>query len=299
MKISKKAMSAGFLVAVIIVILSFMLIAGTIARFFADAEEKEAEQLCQSSVSLRATAAISLGKGAIEARLSPLLCKTIEKEISGDRNEVQKIIADKMAKCWDMFGAGVYKTSTFENSNLFGHENNCFVCYVIPVEKIADDEGDTKITYGQFENFLTKNKIKGADYLSYIQSKAGGQGYVTTALTPEGITENRAYGIVYKGKKGKCENCGTLAVGGAVLILPAAVIGALSLPVTASVAGILAISTGIGVGVESEVIIAKIRDFIRAEQAGIDGVLLVDISDENLKNTIFNECNYVSDIAGK
>src|SRR3989338_11616131 len=142
MKISKKAMSAGFLVAVIIVILSFMLIAGTIAGFFADAEEKEAEQLCQSSVSLRATAAISLGKGAIEARLSPLLCKTIEKEISGDRNEVQKIIADKMAKCWDMFGAGVYKTSTFENSNLFGHENNCFVCYVIPVEKIADDEGD-------------------------------------------------------------------------------------------------------------------------------------------------------------
>src|SRR3989338_8494243 len=115
-KNSKKAMSAGFLVSVIIVILSFMLIAGTIARFFGDAEEKEAEQLCQNSVALRATATLSLGSGAIEARLSPLLCKTIEKEISGDREEVQKMIADKMAKCWDMFGAGTYKTSVFENT---------------------------------------------------------------------------------------------------------------------------------------------------------------------------------------
>ena len=305
---SKKAMSMGFLVAIIIVIASFMLLAATIARFYGDADEKEAEALCQSSVGLRATAAISLGKGAAEARISPLLCKTIDKEVSGDRGEVQKAIADKMAKCWDMFGAGQYDTSIFENINLFGHNNNCFVCYTIGVEKVLDEngEGNKIISPLQFNNFLQTEKIKGTTYLDYIQHDAGGQGYVATFLTDQqGITEDRAYGIVYKGKKGKCEGCSSFAIGGAVLALPAALVGLLSLPVSGAVAGVLAIAAGTGVGVEAKVIFSKVQEFLRADQAKIDGILLIDLQSDSkakessIASTVFEECNYVPDIAGK
>ncbi|HIJ11683.1 TPA: hypothetical protein HA278_06505, partial [Candidatus Woesearchaeota archaeon] len=50
MKLHKKAIEAGFLVALIIVLTSFVLIAGTIFRFISTADDAQAEALCKDSL---------------------------------------------------------------------------------------------------------------------------------------------------------------------------------------------------------------------------------------------------------
>ncbi len=303
--LGKKAMTAGFLVAMIIVIASFMMIAATIMRFMSGAEEKQAEELCRESVAIRATAAVRAFGG--EFKLSPLLCKTIDKKVKGDREEVQEVIANKMAKCWDMFGAGLYTTTVFENTNMFGNDNNCFLCYVLPVEKIRDDEGQKVITEDQFHDFLRSRDIpraKGTSYLNYIQTKAGGDGYVATFLFPEtGITEGRAYGIVYKGKKENCGDSCKYVIGAGIAV--GAVLGG----ILYVVGGIVTIPATLIVGIvvvggvtEAAFLVAAyniVSDFLTADQPYFDGVLLVDLDPDTFGKAVYEECTAVQDLGGK
>lgn len=295
-------MTAGFLVAMIIVIASFMMIAATIMRFMSGAEEKQAEELCRESVAIRATAAVRAFGG--EFKLSPLLCKTIDKKVKGDREEVQQVIASKMAKCWDMFGAGRYTTTVFENTNMFGNDNNCFLCYVLPVEKIRDDEGQKVITEDQFHDFLSSRDIpraKGTSYLNYIQMKAGGDGYVGTLLTERGIAEGRAYGIVYKGKKEDCgDECKYLIAGGVAVgaVLGGVVYfagGIITIPATLAIAA----AGGIAQAATLTSLYAIAKDFLTADQPYFDGVLLVDLDPKTFGKAVYEECTAVQDLGGK
>ncbi|PIN76704.1 hypothetical protein COV17_01420 [Candidatus Woesearchaeota archaeon CG10_big_fil_rev_8_21_14_0_10_36_11] len=285
-KIHKKG-DLGFLVAIIIVILSFMLIAGTIFGFMSGAEEKEAETLCKDSVALRAAASFSAG--GVEAKIAPLLCQTIDKKVSGSKEEVQQIIADKMARCWEIFGEGRYKTSVFENTNAFSGDSKCFVCSTILVEDDRNFKGeDTGVTALEFENFLRtadypKKSMKYLDYFQY----GGGPGYVIGVLTPEGIKPGRAYGIAFKAKSTSGELNPIIGTVGGTSIG----VGAVSMLVfgvgTGGLGLLIAGGAALGVG---------LADLFQ-EDVTLDGIFLVDLQ-KDIQKEFYKSCNLVADIAG-
>jgi len=163
MQISKKAMTAGFLVSIMITLVSFVLISGTIVNFTSNSEDSTAEQLCHSSIALRAKTVIKTEANIpiidikainAEAKPVPVLCKTndIKLKSSLSRKEIKKEIADKVARCWWMFGEGRYEEIIGDSvtvklfPNLFDVgtvTGQCFNCYTIEVkakEIPADDE---------------------------------------------------------------------------------------------------------------------------------------------------------------
>lgn len=289
----KKAMSVSFLVSMIIVIVAFMFIAGTIFRFLSKAEGAQAEVLCRDTVALKAATTINIGSVA-EAKIAPVLCKTLDKKISGNREEVKKEIADKMARCWWMFNEGRYKTDVFDNLNIFGGGSNCFTCYTILVEEGNQFSQDhAGIAPGEFGNFISETRYKGYNgtYLDYFQF-AGGPGAVRGILEENiGIKPGRAYAIAYKAKSSKCDFCaelgisdglaaGTILIATYALATPAAV--SLAIPVL--------------VGGTATVVTATAQRFYL--ETDLDTVFLTDISNEKFYEQFANTCTLVEDIAG-
>ncbi len=229
----------------IITIISFMLIAGTVARFLSDADEKEAEVLCQSSIGLRARTAIQVNAeddddfDFVRAQLKavPPLCKTIDKKVSGDREHIKKQIADKMARCWWMFGEGRYeeilKSSSLEVLPLvFGFEDTekeCFNCYTLLIDE--EEIAGGPIAGEEMVRYLSTTKYpragKDLTYLQYIQS-FGGSGRVV--FPAPHIEPGQAYSITFApknkeipdgtGLKGLIQGVGggTVAVAGAIVL---------------------------------------------------------------------------------
>jgi hypothetical protein len=151
---SKKGMEASVLVIIIITLVAFFIIAGVIYRFMSKADEKEAEVLCHDSIAMRASTALQINTGSkaskenfhlIESTMktAPVLCKTIDKKIKGSKDEVMKQIADKVARCWWMFGEGRYEEILHGSSitlapSIFGmsnEQNKCFNCYNIMIDQ--------------------------------------------------------------------------------------------------------------------------------------------------------------------
>lgn len=263
----KKAMSINFLVGVIIVLVSFAVIAPIASKYVGE-DEKKIESLCKSTVAIRASAAINV-KNVAELRTSPVLCKTIDKKIKGTKKEVMKQIADKMAKCWEMFGEGKYAQNIFDTLTIFGGDKKCFMCYTIMVDEIEDDE---TITAKEFETFLMENdhpKLKGITYLDYIQS-FGGDGQVM--LFSDGIVVKHAYAIGYKAKESECKTCKYLAI-----------------------EGIKGASIGLTVGTES-----KTNEDIFYSEVNIDSIYVIDMGYDQLKKLFEETCEKIEeDIGGK
>jgi hypothetical protein len=280
---SKKSMSAGFLVSMIIVLLAFVLIAGTVMRFLQPLDEKEAEALCHQSVALRTTIAIGDNDGGI--KIAPLLCKTIDKKIKPEgktkkqREEfIMKQVAEKMATCWWMFGEGNYPGDIFANvPAMVTRESHCFMCSTLVIE---NDEkfSDIKISGQEFRNYLIKTKYnKKLSYMDYFQF-GGGAGYVNSVLTEEGIKPGRAYATVFNSKlEEKCSKCTWIAgvVGGAKL---GGIKGAI-------VGGITAVA------------VTEIGSLFE-EGYEIDGVLLLDMSHPTMSRVFNNKCVSVADMGG-
>ena len=286
-----KAITIGFLVIVIISILSFILIAGTIFRFYSKADEREAEALCRNSVALRAATALQVGN--TEAKGAPLLCKTIDAKISGKNAEdVETQIADRMARCWNTFGEGRYDTSVFENTNIFGGQSKCFVCYTMLVEETNGFGKDEPVSADQFSSFLREKKyaVKDQTYLDYIQH-GGGSGFVLQ-VTPTGITAGRAYAIAYKAKTTKCGWCTEfgLAGGGSALA------GGASITILGVGTGGIALLVG-GVVVATAVGVNAIHNFF-SETYNTDGIMIVDMNHETVKEAFTQTCDLIPDIAG-
>ncbi len=253
---SRKGMEAGQLVIIIVVIVSFMLIAGVVTRWLSRADDTEAERLCHDSVALRVSTALRInpqGKSddeyfqAIKAQLTtPLLCKTIDTKARGTKNDVMKTIADKMAQCWWLFGQGKYEDLLSGSKiqvlpSLFGFDdytNKCFNCYTILTEEINDAP---EITPQEFMTFLLTEKYSKSKttYLDYIQ-KSGGPGRVGYLVVneeskeAEGILPHQAYSISMMPKlpktdksmfRGGTKIVGSLAGAGGAFVLGAAVSG--------------------------------------------------------------------------
>lgn len=208
MKLTKKGLSEGFLVTLVIVLISFFAISAVVFKFFsADTQDKGAEQACKNSVGLRASTAqsIVLGGGSLVKGnfRTPLLCKTLDVNIKGKKEEALKTIADKMARCWWQFGEGRLEevlTGTNLKLTIFGdkEKNKCFLCYSVLIKDLKDN----KIDITELSDYLRTHKYSkvGKTYLEYIQSY-GGPGRI--ALLTNEIKENGAYGIVFISKNVK------------------------------------------------------------------------------------------------
>ena len=204
----KKGIAAEQLVVIIIVIAAFMLIAGVVTRALAKADDKQAENLCRDSIAIRAATSISTDGTFVkgEAKLAPVLCKTIDKKVSGDREEIKQQIANSLARCWWMFGEGRYEQILDNGAvapafySLDKTENDCFVCYA---ELIKEDSFET-ITTEEFYRYLSKTNypsVKDTTYLDYIQ-KYRGPGAVVLFSN---IEAQKAYGISFLSKNKKSE----------------------------------------------------------------------------------------------
>ncbi len=167
----------GVLVAIIISIASFFVLAGVISKFLISADDVTAENACRDSIALRAATAFRIGAedSAIQStqiKAIPKVCKTIDKKIEGDREEIKKQMATKIARCWWQFGDGRYE-EILKNSDtsimplIYGtgsQKNQCFVCYVMIVDqdKIEpDDKADCR-QYGD------NCPISSQEFISYL-----------------------------------------------------------------------------------------------------------------------------------
>ncbi len=209
----KKAMAAGVLVTLILTIIAFMLIAGVITRFTSQADDKQAELLCHDSIAFRAQTQINVDTGIIEAKVKaiPTLCKTLLAKVSGSRAEIKQQIADKIARCWWMFGEGRYEELLSGSSarvKFFGFEDNtndCFNCYTILIDENKIDGGN--ISAVEMVEYLKNTKypkLKGKTYLDYIQS-VGGPGRLVYLATDVqgmsmGISPHQSYTISFAPK---------------------------------------------------------------------------------------------------
>ncbi|MBI2151879.1 hypothetical protein HYU21_04095 [Candidatus Woesearchaeota archaeon] len=200
---SKRAMTIGFLVAIMITLVSFALISTTMYRFYSKAESKEAEIICHDSIALRAAATIQASGLGTDVRLTPTLCKTIDQKIEGKKAEVMKTVAEKMARCWWMFGEGRYEDILSNSPEFLGfenYENQCFNCYTLMLGEIKDDNGNVAdISPEEFLNYISKNEYKGSgqSYTQYIQSAhgPGRVGYIVGNENVDSLKSNHAYAI--------------------------------------------------------------------------------------------------------
>jgi hypothetical protein len=211
---NKKGAMSWKLMTIILTIISFMLISYAYYQAGQSADEKKLETICKSTVALAAKNAISID-GLLIPKLELMakpLCKTIDINIDDGKDEekVKRKIADKMAKCWEMFGEGRYEgllkngdADTFKKfQEMLGipGDNGCFVCYVITL----DTDSGIDISNSNFARFLRSNEhpVIKKSYLNYFQSY-GGPGSVV--ILPERIQSGNAYGLVFMSKKGDSE----------------------------------------------------------------------------------------------
>ncbi|HLC97674.1 MAG TPA: hypothetical protein VJC21_02745 [Candidatus Nanoarchaeia archaeon] len=199
--LNKKAQLEHKLVSIILIALTLLILIGVIQRGFSKFQGKDAEIVCQESLAARAALAVQTGDA--ELKTLPLLCKTLDKDISGTAEEVKEQLARSMARCWWMFGEGRYDevvSSGFYPLRVLGFEgseNACFLCYsvVVPQEGLEEGPISKRDMFRYVSNELHP-QVPDTTYLDYIQNY-GGPGNV---LVGSDIAAGEAYGIVFVAK---------------------------------------------------------------------------------------------------
>jgi len=297
MKNSKKGMAINFMVQMVVVILAFVLIAMVINKFMGGAEDLAAEGICHDSVALRAATVLQLGKAQLTT--TPLLCKTIDKKIKGDREEVLMEVSDSMARCWWMYNEGLYDNQakdlgleTFHE--LFGissTNSECTVCYSLAID--SEDLDENPITASELMDYVRETEYKnGNSYLEYIQS-GGGPGHI---MILDNIENGGSYGTTFLPKNSMEGDWSWVgyAVGGAAFFGTAVCI--IAEPCGAIAAGVLGV-TAVGAGTFSHYKnYQKVKEkYIYGDEATRD-VSIVSI--DNLNDVQAAKC-YEGDVAGK
>jgi hypothetical protein len=215
MLINKKAAISFFLVSTIAVLFAFGITTLVVTKAYSKASDKEAETVCQKSVALRAGTLLNVDHGLVDGRFSPVpvLCRTIDREIEGNREEIKFQVADSIARCWKMFGEGRFEKAFKENQanlipDLLGtadQPNQCFNCYnlLVTEEKIDDNkEFQGNINGVELTTFMLKNhptwlkEDTGFNYIRYIQ-QYGGDGMFLNLLPTEGIGARSSYSVSF------------------------------------------------------------------------------------------------------
>jgi hypothetical protein len=261
-KTKKGVVGSAFLVGMIITLAAFVIIAVLITAFSKDAGDKEVELLCRDSIAFRASSMISVDGTLASANIkSPVLCKVNDYKLEGEKEQLMRQIADKMSRCWWMFGEGQYeeilnpgefKTLSFGTSDI---KNRCFVCFSLII-----DEGeitgsikypqDGKITSREMSEFIRNEKHSKVNktYLEYFQSH-GGPGMVGI-IEPE-ILPRHAYGVSFLAKNKEKKESGW----GAILIEGVAGVGISAAGIMTG--GIITVTVG---GVIAADVVNKVRD---------------------------------------
>ncbi len=226
----KKALTASFIIGMMITLIAFVLISGVLLRFMSKSSDVEAEVLCQNSIALRAKSAFHLKSSLVEAELKmvPALCKTIDKKITGNRQQILRQIAEATARCWWMFNEGRYEEILSSGDldvlpsvlGFDGYENQCFNCYTLLVDQEEIEGGP--ISSKELFDFMALKKYSKVNmtYLDYIQGY-GGPGRVV--LTAPEIFPRAAYTVSMMPKNKERDTFwkGVLQMGGgAVLVFP-------------------------------------------------------------------------------
>ena len=164
----KKAASKT-LVSILITIIGFIFALILVTFFLGHAKGAALETVCRTSVALREAVTldqwyvqgITMGK---EIKLAPLMCKTqtfnlpdSKEGFQGDKEEdIQKHLADLVARCWWQFGEGNVIKNVFADyflSDIPGTKDKCFICYIVEIESI-DGKSTGSILGNDFESYL-------------------------------------------------------------------------------------------------------------------------------------------------
>lgn len=209
---SKKGITIDFLVMAMVVIVGFVLLSFVLTRFMGSFDDKQAEILCHDSIALRGSTAINLGSddsNIIEASLRPIpvSCRTIDLEIKGTRDEIIEKVANKMARCWWMFGEGRYEEILHGGEvtlfpKLFGTQNlqnKCFNCYTLTVDQDEIEGGP--IGVGELLDYMFETNYEpyNFSYVDYFQDFGGPGRFMTIAGTTEDgfIKARGAYAVSF------------------------------------------------------------------------------------------------------
>ena len=199
---NRRGLAASQLVVMIIVIAGFMLIAAMLTGFLAKAEDSEAEVLCHNSIAMRAAMTFSQeGKYSdSEIKTFPVLCKTTDKDVEGDREEIMAEMSYRMARCFWMFGEGRYDnplqpSRTDFLPSIMGRsdpEKTCFNCFTLLIDQDEIEGGP--ISQAELIEYMAKTNhpnIKDTTYLEYFDQE--GMSTVVGVLTD--IKPNHGYMI--------------------------------------------------------------------------------------------------------
>ncbi len=149
------------------------------------------EQACRASILARAKAVLKLEWYDIPietAPVVPIACRTQEKTLEGDREQVLMQISDLSARCWWMFLNGEYQN--LFDSPRFLNKRMCFPCYTFNIKNHLESPitPDEIIQYMATHDYIPASSKKehdedndeekekteeGITYLYYIQSLDG------------------------------------------------------------------------------------------------------------------------------
>lgn len=150
----KKSQSASMLVWILFLTASFIVITGSIYKYFGKAEDVTAEIICSGSIAAGERATIK--KVGLEFKTTPLLCKTIDKRLPETKDKtkegVKKEFADAIAKCWWMMGEG-YLKNVFDTAFTVASAERCFICYTIKIGDLKEE----KITREEMIVYMDNN----------------------------------------------------------------------------------------------------------------------------------------------
>lgn len=214
---TKKGIGFEFIITASLLLISFFLVAVLLAKYGAKTNDLEAELLCQTSIAQRARTALNIdweaGEDGVtlfksQVKTIPPLCRTVDKKISGTKEQLLRQVADNAARCWWMFGEGRYE-ELLDNVDadvfpaIFGFDevgfspspeqaNQCFNCYTLLVDQNEISGG--AITQEELTQYLTNHTYAKVNrtYLDYFQGY-GGPGRVV--LTMPEMLPNHAYTI--------------------------------------------------------------------------------------------------------
>ncbi len=173
---NRKAVARSFLILILTAILSLTIIIYAVNQFFARADQVVDEQACRASILTRVKSNLKV-LDVVEFNPFPIVCKTQEKTLEGDREQVMMQISDLSARCWWMFLNGEYG-NIFNKKSLFS-DNMCFICYTFNIkDNIEPITGEELFEYMDDNYYITKAGEKGepegvVTYLDYIQRWKG------------------------------------------------------------------------------------------------------------------------------
>jgi hypothetical protein len=179
----KGGLPVAFLVGLMITLVSFALILGTILRFYGQEDCTNLEKTCKETLAI--SAATSKSIGGVELFSFPKVCKTCDVHLKEEKEKVLGEIGNRIDRCWWMFQEG--KVSEILGKDVFPGKNRCFICSTFSYSEGESISKPELLTYLKERQSL---QVKG-NTLDYIQKR----GYLD--ITEDSISTQNSYALVY------------------------------------------------------------------------------------------------------